>query len=106
MSVSWVAGERPAEVRFSGDFAGSAAAAILQLRVFLDAASGDAYLGTPLISASAPGAWNTLSFQYKLPALTPGSSHTVRLAINVPAGASANIGGSTTSPGSLRVVAL
>lgn len=101
LSVTFVAGERPAMVTFEGMFLASTTATYAYLTLVLTAA----ITGQLLRRTTVAGEYLSLTRSARLTGLTPGTSYTVKARINVDAG-TITPQGSATSPSWLSVKTL
>lgn len=105
LSVTWVAGERPVEFRFDGEVTNATAGG--ECRIWFNLDSASTYIGEAGGTPSVADRWVAVSRSIRCPmALTPGTTHTVKIGMTSSGTTTARVGGSATNPTSLRVVAL
>lgn len=98
MSVTFVAGERPVIARVTADTTNTGAGGVTGLYLALDGA----VVARPERVHAVAGKWDTLSAEYDLPTLAPGSTHTVALHMWSSIG-TGGISGTANNAGSLTV---
>lgn len=101
MTVTFIAGERPVRFQVDCDLANTVDAHTTSIQVMLDLS----VIGTLEVSNVGIDKWITASKGFRQAALTPGTSHTVKLRIFVSGGVG-RIGGAAANPSTLSVISL
>lgn len=102
MTVTFLAGERPLVTRLACDVAAPAGDTRIEARILLDGK----LIARPGTPAYHTDRWASLTWEVALPALLPGTEHTVKVALASPdgGGRTVRLTGDATHPASLAVV--
>jgi hypothetical protein len=104
LSVSFVAGERPVEIRVCGDLANTGLTSGTVAGIWL---GGVTYGAATILGGPTADRWHTCFKSARVSGLTPGTSYTASVMLNTSDGSTtARIGGAAGNPSTLSVITL